>query len=252
MRPQIVAGNWKMNNDLDEGRELAKSIKEHQEDIPSDVTVILAPPFIHLSDISREIMDSPLQLAAQNCATEEKGAFTGEVSASMIRSTGARYVIIGHSERRSYYNETDEIVHKKIQLALKHDLYPIVCVGESLTQRENDQYFSVVEAQLDNTVFKLSAEDFGRVVVAYEPVWAIGTGKTATPEQAQEMHAFIRKKIQENFSSDAAENTAILYGGSCKPSNAAELFSQPDIDGGLIGGASLKPGDFVEITKSFT
>ena len=252
MRPQIVAGNWKMNNDLHEGRKLTQSIKELQGDIPADVTVILAPPFIHLAEISREIMDTPLKLSAQNCAIEGKGAFTGEVSASMIRSTGAQYVIIGHSERRSYYNETDDVIYKKIQLALKNDLYPIVCCGESLSQRENSQYFPVVEDQLEKTVFKLSSEDFGRVILAYEPVWAIGTGKTATPEQAQEMHGFIRQKIQENFSRDAGDNTAILYGGSCKPSNAAELFAQPDIDGGLIGGASLKSRDFIEISKSFS
>ena len=252
MRPQIVAGNWKMNNDLHEGRELTQSLKQLQGEIPGDVTVILAPPFIHLADISREILDTPLKLSAQNCATEEKGAFTGEVSASMVRSTGAQYVIIGHSERRSYYNETDDVVYKKIQMALKHDLFPIVCCGESLTQRENNQYFKVVEDQLEQTVFKLSAEDFGRVIIAYEPVWAIGTGKTATPEQAQEMHGFIRQKIRENFSGDAADNTAILYGGSCKPSNAGELFAQPDIDGGLIGGASLKSKDFIEISQSFS
>jgi len=252
MRPQIVAGNWKMNNDLQKGRELTQAIKELQGEIPGNVTVILAPPFIHLADTSREILDTPLKLSAQNCATEEKGAFTGEVSASMIRSTGAQYVIIGHSERRSYYNETDDVISKKIQLALKNDLFPIVCCGESLTQRENDQYFSVVEEQLEKTVFKLSAEDFSRVIIAYEPVWAIGTGKTATPEQAQQMHGFIRQKIQENFSEDAGENTAILYGGSCKPGNAAELFAQKDIDGGLIGGASLKARDFIEISQSFS
>ena len=252
MRPQIVAGNWKMNNDLHEGRELTTAIKELQGEIPTDVTVILAPPFIHLTDLSREIMDTPLKLSAQNCASEEKGAYTGEVSASMVRSTGARYVIIGHSERRSYYHETDEVLAKKIQLALKNDLFPIFCCGESLSQREDDQYFSVVEQQLEKTVFQLSAEDFSRVIIAYEPVWAIGTGKTATPQQAQEMHGFIRKKISENFTQEAAENTAILYGGSCKPANAQELFSQPDIDGGLIGGASLKSRDFVDICKSFS
>jgi triosephosphate isomerase len=252
MRSKIVAGNWKMNKELAEGRSLAQAIKQHQSDVPEDVNIILAPPFIHLADISREIMDTRLKLAAQNCATEEKGAFTGEVSAPMIRSTGAQYVIIGHSERRSYYDETDEILYKKIQLALKNDLFPIFCCGESLEQRENDQYFSVVESQLENTVFKLSAEDFGRIIIAYEPVWAIGTGKTATPEQAQEMHRFIRQKIQDQYTGEGANNTSILYGGSCKPSNAAELFSQPDIDGGLIGGASLKANDFIAICKSFT
>ena len=252
MRSKIVAGNWKMNKELAEGRSLSQAIKQQQHDVPEDVNVILAPPFIHLADISREIMDTRLKLAAQNSATEEKGAFTGEISAPMIRSTGAQYVILGHSERRSYYHETDDILYKKLQLALKNDLFPIFCCGESLEQRENDQYFSVVQAQLENTVFKLSAEDFSRVIIAYEPVWAIGTGKTATPEQAQEMHRFIRQKIREQYTEEGANNTSILYGGSCKPSNAAELFSQPDIDGGLIGGASLKANDFIAICKSFT
>ena len=252
MRSKIVAGNWKMNNDLAEGRELAQAIIKHQSELPEDVSVIMAPPFIHLTDISKEIMDTPLKLAAQNCATEDKGAYTGEVSASMIRSTGAQYVIIGHSERRSYYHENDQVIYQKIQQALKNDLFPIVCCGESLEQRESDQYFPVVERQLDQSVFQLSPEDFSRVIIAYEPVWAIGTGKTATPEQAQEMHAFIRQKIRENFTEDGADHTPILYGGSCKPSNARELFAQPDIDGGLIGGASLKAKDFVAITRSFT
>jgi len=241
-----------MNKELAEGRSLAQAIKQQQKDVPDDVNMILAPPFIHLADISREIMNTRLKLAAQNCAAEEKGAYTGEISAPMIRSTGSQYVIIGHSERRSYYHETDDILYKKIQLALKNDLVPIFCCGESLEQRENDQYFSVVESQLENTVFNLSAEDFSRIIIAYEPVWAIGTGKTATPEQAQEMHRFIRQKIQEQYTGEGASNTSILYGGSCKPSNAAELFSQPDIDGGLIGGASLKANDFIAICKSFT
>jgi triosephosphate isomerase len=252
MRSKIVAGNWKMNKELAEGRSLAQAIKQQQHDVPEDVNIILAPPFIHLADISREIMDTRLKLAAQNSATEEKGAYTGEVSAPMIRSTGAQYVILGHSERRSYYHETDDILYKKIQLALKNDLFPIFCCGESLEQRENNQYFSVVQSQLENTVFKLSAEDFSRIIIAYEPVWAIGTGKTATPEQAQEMHRFIRQKIQDQYTEQGANNTSILYGGSCKPSNAAELFSQPDIDGGLIGGASLKANDFIAICKSFS
>lgn len=241
-----------MNNDLQQGRELAESIKALQGEIPEPVNVIVAPPFIHLADIGRTIADTRLKLAAQNCATEEKGAFTGEVSAEMVRSTGAQYVIIGHSERRSYYQETDQVVYQKIEQALRNDLFPIVCVGEKLEQREADQYFSVVAEQLEKSVFQLSAEDFGRIIIAYEPVWAIGTGKTATPDQAQQMHRFIREKIEENYSSKAANNTAILYGGSCKPSNAEDLFAQPDIDGGLIGGASLKSRDFIQISQSFT
>lgn len=251
MRQKIVAGNWKMNNNLQEGLELAKAIVSLQNEIPEDVTMILGPPFIHLADTSKQLQDTRLKVTAQNCAEEEKGAYTGEVSASMVRSTGAEYVIIGHSERRAYYNETDDVILKKINLALKNDLYPIVCCGGKLDQRESNQYFSVVQKQLENSVFKLSSESFSRIILAYEPVWAIGTGKTATPKEAQEMHGFIRKLIDDNFSTDAAENTSILYGGSCKPSNAGELFKQPDIDGGLIGGASLKSKDFVDIAKSF-
>jgi triosephosphate isomerase len=252
MRQKIVAGNWKMNNDLNQGLELAEEIMKLENEIPSDVNVILAPPFIHLADINRKVQDTRLKVSAQNCADEEKGAYTGEVSASMIRSTGSEYVIIGHSERRAYYHETDDMLLKKVNLALKNDLYPIFCCGEQLEQRENNQYFSVVQEQLENTIFKLSSEDFSRVIIAYEPVWAIGTGKTATPDEGQEMHNFIRKLISENFSDDAATNTSILYGGSCKPSNSTDLFKQPDIDGGLIGGASLKSKDFVELTKTFS
>ncbi|MCF8335755.1 MAG: triose-phosphate isomerase [Bacteroidales bacterium] len=252
MRQKIVAGNWKMNNDLNQGLELAEAIINLQHEIPEDVHVIMAPPFIHLADIHRKVKDTRLKISAQNCAEEEKGAFTGEVSASMVRSTGSEYVIIGHSERRAYYNETDDVILKKINLALKNDLYPIVCCGEKLEQRENGQYFNVVREQLENTIFKLSSEEFSKVILAYEPVWAIGTGKTATPEEAQEMHQFIRKLVKDNFSDNAAEDTSILYGGSCKPSNSTELFKQDDIDGGLIGGASLKSKDFVELTKTFS
>lgn len=252
MRQKIVAGNWKMNNNLQQGLELAEAIMKLENEIPQDVLAILAPPFIHLADINKKVHHTKLKISAQNCADQEKGAYTGEVSAAMIHSTGTEYVIIGHSERRSYYNETDDILLKKIELALKNDLYPILCCGEVLEQRENNQYFSVVQRQLDNTIFKLSSESFSRIVLAYEPVWAIGTGKTATPEQAQEMHGYIRELIKDNFSSEAAQNTSILYGGSCKPSNSEELFKQPDIDGGLIGGASLKSKDFVEICKTFS
>lgn len=252
MRQKIVAGNWKMNNDLNQGLELAGEIMKLENEIPGDVNVILAPPFIHLADINRKVQDTRLKVSAQNCSEEEKGAFTGEVSASMVRSTGSEYVILGHSERRAYYNDTDDVILKKINLALKNDLYPIVCCGEQLEERENNQYFDVVREQLEKTIFKLSSEAFSRVILAYEPVWAIGTGKTATPEEGQEMHKFIRQLIRDNFSDDAAENTSILYGGSCKPSNSEELFKQPDIDGGLIGGASLKSKDFVELTKTFS
>jgi len=251
MRSKIVAGNWKMNQTLAEGKDLAQAIKDRKENIPDDVKAIIIPPFIHLSDISKMIEPSSIKLGAQNCADEEKGAFTGEVSAQMIQSTGAQYVIIGHSERRAYYHEDDKTLLKKLKLAIKHDLYPILCCGESLRDREENQHFEVISSQLRNSVFELEPLSFSRVIIAYEPVWAIGTGKTATPEIAQEMHNHIRSLVQENYTEAAAKETVILYGGSCKPSNAGDLFQQPDIDGGLIGGASLKPDDFLEICKSF-
>lgn len=251
MRQQIVAGNWKMNLTLSEGIELAKAIKDQGQHIPRDVNTVIAPPFIHLSEISKILEDSDIKMGAQNCASEEKGAYTGEVSASMIRSTGAWYVIIGHSERRSYYHEKDETILKKIKLAIKHDLIPIVCCGESLHDREHNKHFEIVNKQLTDSVFNLEPAAFSRIILAYEPVWAIGTGKTATPEEAQEMHSYIRSLVEDNYTQAAAQETSILYGGSCKPSNAQELFKQKDIDGGLIGGASLKANDFTDITKSF-
>jgi len=251
MRSKIVAGNWKMNQTLREGKDLAQSIKDQEKEKPEDVKTIIIPPFIHLSEISKILETSSTQLGAQNCADEQKGAYTGEVSAQMIQSTGAQYVIIGHSERRAYFHEDDNMLLKKLKLAINYDLYPILCCGESLKDRENNQHFEVVSRQLNNSIFELEPLSFSRVIIAYEPVWAIGTGKTATPEIAQEMHHYIRNLVQENYTEEAAKEIVILYGGSCKPSNAGELFQQPDIDGGLIGGASLKPDDFLEISKSF-
>jgi len=251
MRSKIVAGNWKMNQTLAEGKNLTQAIKDQKKNIPNEVKPIIIPPFIHLSEISKILDPSSIKLGAQNCADEEKGAYTGEVSAQMIQSTGAQYVIIGHSERRAYFHEDDKTLLKKLKLAIKHDLYPILCCGESLRDREENQHFDVVSRQLNNSVFDLEPMSFSRVIIAYEPVWAIGTGKTATPEIAQEMHNHIRNLVQVNYTEEAAKETVILYGGSCKPSNAKELFRQPDIDGGLIGGASLKPEDFLEICKSF-
>jgi len=251
MRSKIVAGNWKMNKTLEEGINLAQSIKEKEKEIPEDVKTIIIPPFIHLSDISKTLEPSSLMLGAQNCACDENGAYTGEVSAQMVQSTGARYVIIGHSERRAYYHEDDKTLLKKIKLAIKHDLYPIFCCGEGLRDREDSKHFEVVTEQLNNSIFDLEPSAFSRIIIAYEPVWAIGTGKTATPEIAEEMHKHIRNLIEDNYTKEAAKETTILYGGSCKPSNSAELFKQPDIDGGLIGGASLKANDFIEICKSF-
>jgi triosephosphate isomerase len=252
MRKKIVAGNWKMNNTLREGLELASKIDallKVKEEKQADV--ILAPPFIHLSDIVKVIDPLNISLAAQNCATEEKGAFTGEISAGMIASTGATHVILGHSERRAYYGEDDLIINKKVNIALQNNLYPIFCCGEILSQREEGNHFDVISKQLGNALFNLDETEFARIIIAYEPVWAIGTGVTATSEQAQEMHQFIRELVNRKYGSSISQDLTILYGGSCKPSNAAELFNNPDVDGGLIGGASLVPEDFIAIIYSF-
>ena len=249
MRKNIVAGNWKMNNNLSEGIELAKAVNEQVSG--NDVTVILCTPFIHLSEVKKTITKNSLFLGAQNCSTEASGAYTGEISASMIKSTGAAYCILGHSERRAYYGETNEILAKKVKQVLAQDLTPVFCVGEVLEERESGKLYDVVKAQMSEGLFFLSEEEFSKVVVAYEPVWAIGTGKVATSDQAQEMHKFIRDLIEEKYNKEIAENTSILYGGSCKPSNAAELFSNVDVDGGLIGGASLKAEDFMGIVNAF-
>lgn len=251
MRHKIVAGNWKMNKNLQEGIELTKEIIDLVNQLPEEISVIIGPPGTHLEKIAALTKNTRVKVAAQNCSSEEKGAFTGEISAEMIRSTGAEYVIIGHSERRAYFNENDEIILAKINRALDHTLMPIVCCGENLEEREKNNHFKVVKEQLQNTILKLSSDQFKNITVAYEPVWAIGTGKTATDEQAQEMHGYIRKLISENLGKEKAEQTPILYGGSCKPGNAAGLFAQPDINGGLIGGASLKAHDFIEIGKAF-
>jgi triosephosphate isomerase len=249
MRKKIVAGNWKMNKTLQEGIELAKTINRQVED--NGTTVVLCTPFIHLSDVRNIITKDSLYLGAQNCAAEISGAFTGEVSVDMIKSTGAEYVIIGHSERRTYYHEHDALLNKKVKLALTAVLTPIFCCGEVLSDRQAGNHINVVRTQIEKALFDLSPEDFGRVVLAYEPVWAIGTGVNATSEQAQEMHKVIRELIAVKFGNQAAENTSILYGGSCKPSNAKELFANPDVDGGLIGGASLNAADFMGIVNAF-
>ena len=250
MRKKIVAGNWKMNTTYFEGEALAKDIAGKRTTVPSDVQLIVALPFTHLCCLTAPLREAGIGIAAQNCANHEAGAYTGEVSAVMLASIGVEYCIIGHSERREYYGETDEILLEKVKLALQHDLIPIFCIGERLNEREDGQHFEVVNRQIQQVVCQLTAADFDKIILAYEPVWAIGTGKTATAEQAQEMHAFIRKALRDKFG-DAADNTAILYGGSCKPSNAAELFGQPDVDGGLIGGASLNGDDFIAIAKGW-
>lgn len=249
MRQKIVAGNWKMNTNLTSGLELAKAVNDSAKKKTSDALMIIAPPFTHLAEISKVLTD--VKLSSQNCASEENGAYTGEVSVDMIKSTGAEYVIIGHSERREYYKEDDAILAKKTNLTLSRELKPIFCIGEVLSERESNSHFDVVKSQLVNGIFHLSTEDFKKVVIAYEPVWAIGTGVTATPDQAQEMHAFIRKSIADKYGNEIAESTTILYGGSCKPDNAKELFANPDVDGGLIGGASLKADDFIQIVNSY-
>jgi len=238
-----------MNKTLKEGMELASAVEQLAGQGPENVEVIIAPPFIHLSEVRKLI--SRVKLSAQNCASESHGAFTGEVAASMIRSAGATHVIIGHSERRSFFKEDNEVLHKKVLLALENELIPIFCCGEILAEREANNHFNVVQKQLEETIFKLDQNDFGRIIIAYEPVWAIGTGVNATPEQAQEMHGYIRKLIDKNYNEEVAEDTTIQYGGSCKPDNAAQLFANPDVDGGLIGGASLKADDFMAIVNSF-
>jgi triosephosphate isomerase len=248
MRKKIVAGNWKMNTTLNEGLQLAMEVNNLVENNPGEGIVIVAPPFIHLSEIKKVL--TVVYLSAQNCASETKGAFTGEVSTGMIKSTGAQYVIIGHSERRTLFGEDDETLFKKVGLALESELIPIFCCGEKLSQREEGKHFRTVQEQLASTLFKLDEKNFRKIIIAYEPVWAIGTGLNATPEQAQEMHEFIRGLIEQNYNRDISDATSILYGGSCKPSNAKELFDNPDVDGGLIGGASLNAGDFFEIVKS--
>ena len=222
------------------------------DEVNDDVQVVIASPFIHLTVISKLVNESSkIFLSAQTCSEHESGAYTGETSATMIKSTGATHVILGHSERRGYFNETNEQLAKKADTVLAHNLTPIFCCGESLDVREGGNHFSFVTNQLTESIFHLSADDFSKLVIAYEPIWAIGTGVTASAEQAQEMHAEIRKHIAAKYGDDVAENTSILYGGSCKPSNAKEIFSKADVDGGLIGGAALKSRDFVDIIKSF-
>ncbi len=246
----MVAGNWKMNTTPSEGLELAKAVAAGRGNVSHDVKVVVAPPFTHLSEVVKATRGTGVSVAAQNCAEHAKGAYTGEVSAQMIASLGVEYVILGHSERRQYYGETSEILARKMTQAFDNRLTPIFCIGESLGERESNRHEQVVAEQLE-VVLNLTPEQFGQTVVAYEPVWAIGTGKTATSDQAQEMHAFIRKSRAAKFGAQAADNCTILYGGSANPGNARELFSKPDVDGGLIGGASLKADDFLAVANGF-
>ena len=251
MRKKIVAGNWKMNLNLQEGVALATELNETLKNEKANCEVIICTPFIHLAKVADCIDQTVLKLGAENCADKEKGAYTGEVSAEMVKSTGAQYVILGHSERRQYYNETAEILREKVLLALKNNLKVIFCIGETLEEREANKQNEVVKAELEGSVFNLSKEEFTNIIIAYEPIWAIGTGKTATAEQAEDIHAYIRSLVAEHYDSETADNTSILYGGSCKASNAPELFGKPDIDGGLIGGASLKTADFKGIIDAW-
>jgi len=249
MRNILVAGNWKMNTLLKDGMELAKAVEKLEKEKQSDALVIIAPPYTHLSRVN-DLIDG-VKLGAQNCASEESGAYTGEISPEMLVSVGAEYVIIGHSERRSYYNEDNALLNRKTRLALTKGLKPIFCCGEVLEEREKGLLYDVIREQLTVGLADLSKEEISKVVIAYEPVWAIGTGVVATPDQAQEMHKFIRDLLVELFDEEVAENMTILYGGSCKPSNASELFANPDVDGGLIGGAALKAEDFLAIVNAY-
>ena len=251
MRKNIVAGNWKMNTTVPEGVTLAKEVNEKLAAITPKCDVIICVPFTHLCPVNEVINSEKLGLGAENCADHAKGAYTGEVSAAMVASTGATYVRLGHSERRQYYGETSETLKEKVALAFENGLTPIFCIGEVLEERENGTAFDVVKKQIVDALFHLSAEDFSKIILAYEPVWAIGTGKTATDDQAEEMHAFIRGVIAEKYGQEVADNTSILYGGSCKPGNAKALFAKPNVDGGLIGGAALDAESFMGIVTAF-
>jgi triosephosphate isomerase len=253
MRKKIVAGNWKMNLDYNEGLSLfSEVVNMVNDEITGHQQVVVCSPFVHLYSLAQLAKGNHrVSLGAQNAHQAESGAYTGEISAKMIHSIGAEYVILGHSERRQYFGETDDLLAKKTNTALKHGLRPIFCIGETLSEREAGDHFEVIKTQLKYGVFHLSPEHFEQLVIAYEPVWAIGTGKTATSAQAQEIHAFIRIEIAAKYGQHIADNTTILYGGSCNAKNAPDLFAQSDIDGGLIGGASLKSRDFVDIAKVF-
>ncbi|NER15323.1 triose-phosphate isomerase [Leptobacterium flavescens] len=249
MRKKIVAGNWKMNNDLSRTQSLIKELKERENS--TEVKVMIAPAFTNLESAGKELENSSIEVVAQNMHFAENGAYTGEVSAEMLKSIGIQTVILGHSERRAYFGEDDALLAKKVDAALKNGMKVIFCFGEELEDRNSGDHFMVVESQLKNALFHLDADNWKNIVLAYEPVWAIGTGETATPDQAQEMHFFIRKTIDQRYGGQVADNVSVLYGGSVKPGNAKEIFSKSDVDGGLIGGASLKADDFMAIVQAF-
>ncbi len=253
MRKNVAAGNWKMHTTVQEASLLAGQLNAllDAKNVGENTRVILGVPFTHIAVVGQVVNRNLISIAAQNCAAEEKGAFTGEVSAEMLKSAGCDAVILGHSERRAYYGETDEIIKTKISLTLKNDMQAIFCCGEVLEEREKENHFNIVKAQIENALFDFSAEDMKSIVIAYEPVWAIGTGKTASAEQAQEMHGFIRQTLAKKFGQEVADNCSILYGGSVKPANAKEIFAKPDVDGGLVGGAALNAESFHAICLAF-
>ena len=249
MRKKIVAGNWKMNNDLAQTETFLVDLKKQV--FPEDVVVMIAPPFTSLNHAFKSLREHPVAIAAQNMHQSEDGAFTGEISAKMLKSVGVNSVILGHSERRAYFNEDGALLAEKVNTALKNEMTVLFCIGEELEDRKNEKHFELIKTQLTEGVFHISDEAWKDIVIAYEPVWAIGTGETASPEQAQEMHKFIRATIAEKYSKQIADNVSILYGGSVKPNNAVEIFGQADVDGGLIGGAALKVDSFMDIINAF-
>ena len=252
MRKQIVAGNWKMNNDLDASKSLVKKvIKQLKKESLKNTRVIVAPTFVSLQKVASKTKGTKVEVAAQNMHQAKNGAFTGEISAEMLKSVGVKIVILGHSERREYFGETAAILAEKVNAALENKLEVIFCFGEVLEDRKANNHFKIVESQIKNSLFHLEASAWDTIILAYEPVWAIGTGETASPEQAQEMHAFIRKIVADKYNQEVADNVSILYGGSVKPSNAKEIFSKQDVDGGLIGGAALNAEDFISLVTSF-
>jgi len=249
MRRKIVAGNWKMNYDLAETEMFLADLKT--QIIPENVSVMIAPSHTNLHHCFRSLREHPVEVIAQNMHQSQDGAFTGEISAKMLISVGVKTVILGHSERRSYFNEDNAVLAEKVNAALENEMTIIFCIGEEIHDRKQETHFELIEKQISEGLFHISDESWKKVVIAYEPVWAIGTGETASPQQAQEMHKFIRNTIRKNYSTEVAENVSILYGGSVKPDNAKEIFGQPDVDGGLVGGASMKVDSFMEIANSF-
>jgi triosephosphate isomerase len=249
MRKFLIAGNWKMNKGPQETQKLLENLKDNMASVPEGIEVLVCPPFISLTTAVQTVESTAVEVGAQDIHFEDNGSYTGEISTQMLTEVGCSHVIVGHSERREYFGETDALVNKKVKKALSADLHPVVCVGESLEQRENDRHKSIVKQQVETALKDIDEDTAGDIIFAYEPLWAIGTGKTASPEQAEEMHAFIRQNISSKYDEETADGIRILYGGSMKPENARGLLSQPDIDGGLIGGASLKADSFVGIIE---